>query len=37
MLYDFIKHYVYLLTSSAAGNPRAAKTTLRCNNSQKDD
>lgn len=35
MLYGLIKHYVYLLTSSAAGNARAAKTKLKCSNSQK--
>lgn len=35
MLYDLIKRYVYLLTSSAVGNARAAKTKFKCSNSQK--
>lgn len=35
VLYDLIKHYVYLLTSSAAGKPRAAKTKWKYSNIQK--
>lgn len=35
MLFDLIKHRVYLLMSSAVGNHRAARSKLKCSNSQK--